>query len=67
MKLTPAQQAFLADVVRTGRQTCNESYLPAQKLVRLGLATYEQRSFGIWHVMPTHAGRAAMPSQERGK
>lgn len=58
MKLTPAQRSFLADLVRTGGQTCTESYSPARKLVALGLAEFVGWSFGTWKVTPTDAGRA---------
>lgn len=65
MKLTPAQRAFLADLVRAGRQDCIESYSPARKLIELGLATSKAGSFGQLHVVPTDAGRAAVHIQQR--
>jgi hypothetical protein len=57
VKLSPAQETALKEVCDTPDYTCVDRYLPAKKLVELGLATRTAASYDRVRLTATDKGR----------
>jgi hypothetical protein len=65
MKLTLPQAELLLDVFeKGGPRECSDSYLPAKKLVALGLCYWVHRRFGSSSLVLTDAGRAEVEARK---
>jgi hypothetical protein len=65
MKLTLPQAELLLNVFeKNGPLGCSDSYLPAKKLVSLGLCSWVHGRFGSSSLVITDAGRAEIEARK---